>query len=120
MEAYDASAHAAIIRAGTPSYTFYLMNSGGSALTVDTPSIEVQNPAVSVTVSGDALTPGPLGKQARSLVLDFSCAARAKTDVIIHLRVSAGTVAFGFRKVRATPAPCVRACLAFACVCICV
>lgn len=100
-DAYDASAHEAIIRAGTPSYTFYLMNSGESALTIDVPSIEVQNPAVSVNVSGDALTPGPLDSQAKSLVLDFNCAARAKTDVIVYLRVSAGTVAFGFRKASA-------------------
>jgi len=97
-DGYDTSDHTAIIRAGTPSYTFYLMNSGESALSVDRPSVEVSNPAVTVNVSGDALTPGPLEEQARSLVLDFACAERAKTDVIVYLRVSAGTVAFGFRK----------------------
>lgn len=102
-EAYDATEHAAIIRAGTPSYTFYLMNSGEAALDVDVPSVEVRNPAVAVSLSGDALTPGPLESAgaARSLVLDFSCAARAKSDVIVYLRVAGSIVAFGFRKVRA-------------------
>lgn len=99
-DAYDPAEHVAIIRSGTPSYTFYLMNTGESSLAVDQPMVQVANPAVAVNVSGDALEPGPLDQQARSLVLDFSCAGRAKSDVIVHLRVGISTVAFGFRKVR--------------------